>query len=299
MTIRVLPPNLINQIAAGEVVERPASAIKELIENAIDAGATNIVISIEKGGKTYFSVTDNGCGMSSTELELAIQRHATSKLPTDDLLDINFLGFRGEALPSIASVSKMILTSRKADMDSGWQLSVEGGKAKKAVPVPCKIGTTIEVRNLFYATPARLKFLKSEQSEQGAIREVVDKLAMSHPQITFTFNNDLSDGRSCWQRGDCSADDAENDWEVYCDGGLHHVLYCNAAEENKPLLAGKYENCRAEGNSASICDCVARDGTLPMCKCMEENEVSFGCCSAMIAGGMSLAEAEAGGYCDD
>ena len=190
MTIRVLPPNLINQIAAGEVVERPASAIKELIENAIDAGATNIVISIEKGGKAYFSVTDNGCGMSSTELELAIQRHATSKLPTDDLLDINFLGFRGEALPSIASVSKMLLTSRKADMDSGWQLSVEGGKAANPIPVPCKIGTTIEVRDLFYATPARLKFLKSEQSEQGAIREVVDKLAMSHPQITFTFNNE-------------------------------------------------------------------------------------------------------------
>ena len=190
MVIRVLPPNLINQIAAGEVVERPASAIKELMENAIDAGATQIEISIEKGGKNYFSVTDNGCGMTQEELELAIQRHATSKLPSDDLLDINFLGFRGEALPSIASVSKMKIISRKSDMDSGWQLLVEGGKAQNSTPVPCKIGTTIEVRDLFYATPARLKFLKSEQSEQGAVREIVDKLAMSHPEITFTFSNE-------------------------------------------------------------------------------------------------------------
>ena len=190
MTIRVLPPNLINQIAAGEVVERPASAIKELVENAIDAGASQIEISIEKGGKSYFSVTDNGCGMTREELELAIQRHATSKLPSDDLLDINFLGFRGEALPSIASVSKMKIVSRKSDMDSGWQLLVEGGKAQTPTPVPCKIGTIIEVRDLFYATPARLKFLKSEQSEQGAIREVLDRLAMSHPEITFTFNNE-------------------------------------------------------------------------------------------------------------
>ena len=190
MTIRVLPPNLINQIAAGEVVERPASAIKELVENAIDAGADKIEITIENGGKSFFSVTDNGCGMSSQELELAIQRHATSKLPTDDLLDINFLGFRGEALPSIASVAKMKLVSRKADADSGWQLLVEGGKAQKPTPVPCKIGTTIEVRELFYATPARLKFLKSEQSEQAAIREVFDRLAMSHPQISFTLNNE-------------------------------------------------------------------------------------------------------------
>ena len=190
MTIRVLPPNLINQIAAGEVVERPASAIKELVENAIDAGADKIDVTIDKGGKSYFAVTDNGYGMTRDELELAIQRHATSKLPSDDLLDINFLGFRGEALPSIASVAKMKLISRKADMDSGWQLLVEGGKAQSPTPVPCKIGTTIEVRDLFYATPARLKFLKSEQSEQSAIREVLDRLAMSHPEITFTLNNE-------------------------------------------------------------------------------------------------------------
>lgn len=187
MEIRLLPQNLVNQIAAGEVVERPASAIKELIENAIDAGATQIDVRLENGGKTFFSVADNGKGMSAKELPIAIQRHATSKLPTDDLLDINFLGFRGEALPSIASVSKMTITSRTADSDTGWQLVVEGGKAGTPTPAPRALGTTIEVKNLFYNVPARLKFLKSDQSEQGAIREVFDRLAMGNPDITFSL----------------------------------------------------------------------------------------------------------------
>ena len=187
MVIRLLPQNLVNQIAAGEVVERPASAIKELIENAIDAGAPQIDVRLENGGKTFFSVADNGKGMSPEELPIAIQRHATSKLPTDDLLDINFLGFRGEALPSIASVSKMTLTSRTKDSDTGWQLQVEGGKAGTPTPAPRAIGTTIEVKNLFYNVPARLKFLKSDQSEQGAIREVFDRLAMGNPDITFSL----------------------------------------------------------------------------------------------------------------
>ena len=187
MEIRLLPQNLVNQIAAGEVVERPASAIKELIENAIDAGATQIDVRLENGGKTFFSVADNGKGMSAEELPVAIQRHATSKLPTDDLLDINFLGFRGEALPSIASVSKMTITSRTADSDTGWQLVVEGGKAGTPTPAPRSFGTTIEVKDLFYNVPARLKFLKSDQSEQGAIREVFDRLAMGNPDITFSL----------------------------------------------------------------------------------------------------------------
>ena len=187
MVIRLLPQNLVNQIAAGEVVERPASAIKELIENAIDAGASQIDVRLESGGKTFFSVTDNGKGMSAEELPVAIERHATSKLPNDDLLDINFLGFRGEALPSIASVSKMIITSRTEDSDTGWQLQVEGGKAGTPTPAPRAKGTTIEVNNLFYNVPARLKFLKSDQSEQGAIREVFDRLAMGNPEITFSL----------------------------------------------------------------------------------------------------------------
>lgn len=187
MPIRLLPKNLVNQIAAGEVVERPASAIKELIENAIDAGATQIEVRLENGGKTFFSVSDNGKGMSAEELPIAIQRHATSKLPNDDLLDINFLGFRGEALPSIASVAKMTLTSRTMDADTGWQLQVEGGKVGTPTPAPRAQGTTIEVRDLFYNVPARLKFLKSDQSEQGAIREVFDRLAMGNPEITFSL----------------------------------------------------------------------------------------------------------------
>jgi len=188
--LRLLPQTLINQIAAGEVVERPASAIKELIENAIDAGANRIDIRITEGGKSYFSVTDNGKGMTKDELSLAVERHATSKLPDDNLVNITFLGFRGEALPSIASVAKMKITSRPQETPSGWMIEVEGGQKKEPVPAPATYGTTVEVRDLFYATPARLKFLKSEQSEQLAVREVVDKLAMCYPNISFSLENE-------------------------------------------------------------------------------------------------------------
>lgn len=188
--LRVLPQNLINQIAAGEVVERPASAIKELIENAIDAGANRVDIKIEQGGKTYFAVIDNGKGMNREELVLALERHATSKLPDDDLMNINFLGFRGEALPSIASVSHMTLTSRTKEAESGWQIQVDGGNKQNPVPAPSAFGTKIEVKDLFYNTPARLKFLKSDQSEQMAIREIVDRLAMCYPEISFSLENE-------------------------------------------------------------------------------------------------------------
>ena len=190
MSIRLLPQNLINQIAAGEVVERPASALKELIENAIDAKATKIEITVIDGGKKYLSVTDNGQGMTKEELELAVQRHATSKLPSDDLLDINFLGFRGEALPSIASVAKVELTSRPKDQECAWKICVEGGKKTDLSPVAHPLGTTITVRELFFATPARLKFLKSDLSELLAIKEVINKIALAYPQISFTLNND-------------------------------------------------------------------------------------------------------------
>jgi len=188
--LRVLPQNLINQIAAGEVVERPASAIKELIENAIDAEANRIDIKIEMGGKSYFAVTDNGKGMNKEELSIALERHATSKLPDDDLMNINFLGFRGEALPSIASVSHMTLSSRTKDSESGWQVRVDGGTKQSPTPAPCTLGTKIEVKDLFYNTPARLKFLKSDQSEQMAIREIVDRLAMCYPEISFSLENE-------------------------------------------------------------------------------------------------------------
>ncbi len=188
--LRLLPQTLINQIAAGEVVERPASAIKELIENAIDAGANRIDIRITEGGKSYFSVTDNGKGMAKDELSLAVERHATSKLPDDNLVNITFLGFRGEALPSIASVARMKITSRPQETPSGWMIEVDAGHKKEPVPAPATYGTTVEVRDLFYATPARLKFLKSEQSEQLAVREVVDKLAMCYPNISFSLENE-------------------------------------------------------------------------------------------------------------
>lgn len=186
-SIRLLPQNLINQIAAGEVVERPSAALKELIENSIDAGSSQISIKIQEGGKTYFSVTDNGKGMSKEELNLAIERHATSKLPDDDLFCINFLGFRGEALPSIASVAKLTITSRQKGAENAWMIKVEGGIKEEVAPAPAPFGTTVEVRDLFFATPARLKFLKSTQSETLSIKETINRLAMAYPHIHFSL----------------------------------------------------------------------------------------------------------------
>jgi DNA mismatch repair protein MutL len=188
--IRVLPPTLINRIAAGEVIERPASVVKELVENALDAGSTRIDIILEQGGKNRIVVTDNGKGMSRDELTLAVQRHATSKLPSDDLLDIRFLGFRGEALPSIGSVSRMSITSRTVSSENAWQISIEGGDVCEPIPATLATGTSIEVRDLFYATPARLKFLKTERSEIGQAVDMLNRLAMSHPEVSFSLTSD-------------------------------------------------------------------------------------------------------------
>ncbi|MBY0510448.1 MAG: DNA mismatch repair endonuclease MutL [Rhodospirillaceae bacterium] len=190
MTIRLLPPNLVNQIAAGEVVERPASALKELVENAIDAGATRIDIVLNDGGRSLIVVTDNGCGMTPQELMVAVDRHATSKLPSNDLLAINYLGFRGEALPAIGSVARLTVTSRTADADSGWYVVVAGGRKDGPVPAPHPRGTRIEVRDIFFATPARLKFLKTAQTELSYAVDAVERLAMSYPDITFTLTAD-------------------------------------------------------------------------------------------------------------
>ena len=190
MPIRLLPQNLINQIAAGEVVERPAGALKELIENAIDAGSTRIEIAIQNGGKTYFSVTDNGKGMTPEELKLAVERHATSKLPTDDLFQINFLGFRGEALPSIGSIAKLTITSRPKEADEAWQICVDAGIKHTVKPAPGGFGTTVEVRDLFYTIPARLKFLKSNQSEYLCIKDTVNRIAMAYPNIHFQLSDE-------------------------------------------------------------------------------------------------------------
>ena len=193
MTIRILPSTTINRIAAGEVVERPASALKELVENSIDAGARRIDISLRDGGRSFLSVSDDGHGMSRDELSLAVERHATSKLDGDDLEHISTLGFRGEALPSIGSVSRLTLTSRIADSENAWSLSVEGGAKSEPVPAAHPPGTTLEVRDLFFATPARLKFLKTPRTELNHAQDAVKRLAMAHPHIAFTFE---ADGRS-------------------------------------------------------------------------------------------------------
>lgn len=190
--IRRLPAQTVNRIAAGEVIERPASVIKELVENALDAGATQIDIRYEDGGRTVISITDDGKGMDAANLSLAVERHATSKLADDsDLLNIGTMGFRGEALPSIGSVARLSLTSQTEADDSAWELRVVGGEKHDPRPAPRfgLHGTRVEVRDLFYATPARLKFLKSERSESMAISDVVKRLAMANPHVGFTLSN--------------------------------------------------------------------------------------------------------------
>src|SRR6516164_1377849 len=182
MPVRQLPEQIVNRIAAGEVVERPASVVKELVENAIDAGASRIDVFTDGGGRRRIGITDDGSGMKPKDLELAVERHATSKLDDEDLLQIKTLGFRGEALPSIGAVAKLAITTRHAG-----ELSVEGGAKGAIMPAALSQGTRVEVGDLFYATPARLKFLKTERTEAEAIREVVRRLAMARPDIAFTL----------------------------------------------------------------------------------------------------------------
>ena len=189
MPIRRLPETVINRIAAGEVVERPASAVKELVENSLDAGASRIEIGLRDGGKSLIAVTDDGCGMTPEDLSVAIERHATSKLAGDDLFDIRTMGFRGEALPSLGAVSRMAITSRTPDADSAWTIKVEGGAVSAASPAAHPPGTRIEVRDLFYATPARLKFLKSERAETGQVLDTVKRLAMARPDVAFILHD--------------------------------------------------------------------------------------------------------------
>ncbi|MEQ8586839.1 MAG: DNA mismatch repair endonuclease MutL [Thalassobaculaceae bacterium] len=188
-TLRRLPETLVNQIAAGEVVERPASALKELVENALDAGARRIDIVLRDGGRTLIQVTDDGCGMDPDGLSLAVERHATSKLPDDDLTHIATLGFRGEALPSIGAVSRLSITSRARRADAAWRIRVEGGRLSPPEPAALGAGTRVEVRDLFFATPARLKFLKAPRTEQGHAVEIVQRLAMAHPEIAFSLGD--------------------------------------------------------------------------------------------------------------
>ncbi|HTQ33035.1 MAG TPA: DNA mismatch repair endonuclease MutL [Stellaceae bacterium] len=190
MPIRQLPPVLVNRIAAGEVIERPAAAVKELVENAIDAGADRIDITLRDGGQSLIAVADNGGGMTPEELSLAVERHCTSKLPDDNLLEIAALGFRGEALPSIGAVSRLSIVSRPPGTDSAWVIRVEAGTKHAPVPAAHPLGTRVEVRDLFFATPARLKFMKTPRSERDQAVDAIKRLAMAYPGIAFTVTGD-------------------------------------------------------------------------------------------------------------
>ena len=192
--IRKLSDAVVNRIAAGEVVERPASAIKELVENAIDADARRIEISIADGGKRLIRVTDDGRGMTREELPLALERHATSKIDGSDLLAIRSFGFRGEALPSIGAVARLTITSRAAGSTDAWKIAASAGRITGPDPAALSAGTIVEVRDLFFATPARLKFLKSDRAEQIAVGDVVKRLALAHPEVGFRLLDASEEG---------------------------------------------------------------------------------------------------------
>ena len=187
MPVRQLSEAVVNRIAAGEVVERPASVVKELVENALDAGASRIDVLTDGGGRRLIRVADNGEGMTRADLALAVERHATSKLADDDLVSIRTLGFRGEALPSIGAVARLSISTRHAGEPHAWAIEVDAGAKSELKPAALGAGTRVEVRDLFYATPARLKFLKQDRTEAEAVREVVRRLAMSRPDTAFTL----------------------------------------------------------------------------------------------------------------
>jgi DNA mismatch repair protein MutL len=195
--IKILPENLTNKIAAGEVVERPASVVKELVENALDSGCSDVVVEVEQGGKRLIRVTDDGCGMSREDALLALERHATSKIRDDaDLFNLVTLGFRGEALPSIASVARLHLTTREGGRTEGTEIYAEGGRIKEVKACGMAEGTVIAVRNLFFNTPARLKFMKSNETEAGHIGDLLTKLAISRPEVRFTY---VCDGKTVFR----------------------------------------------------------------------------------------------------
>lgn len=190
MTIKLLSESTINRIAAGEVIERPASVVKELVENAVDAGSTKIDIILERAGKNLIIISDDGIGMTDKELEIAVERHTTSKLDETDFLNIHTFGFRGEALPSIAAISKMLITSKKRDNQKAFQIKLIGGDEKQITASIHNEGTKIEIRDLFFATPARLKFLRTDKTELAATVDVVKKIALAHPEISFSLTHD-------------------------------------------------------------------------------------------------------------
>ncbi|MBQ2202754.1 MAG: ATP-binding protein, partial [Clostridia bacterium] len=208
--IHVLKPQVANQIAAGEVVERPASVVKELVENAIDAGATSVTVRIENGGMRSITVIDNGCGIAREDCRNAFLRHATSKISTaDDLSHVLTLGFRGEALASIASVSRVTMTTRPKGAEVGTRLLLDNGTAVSEEDSSCVFGTTFVVEELFASVPARLKFLKSARTEAGYIGDYIGKMILARPEISFRYE---SDGKTVY--------------ETYGDGNLYNAVFC-------------------------------------------------------------------------
>ncbi|HRT82482.1 MAG TPA: DNA mismatch repair endonuclease MutL, partial [Oscillospiraceae bacterium] len=225
--INVLPKNIAELIAAGEVVERPASVVKETLENSIDAGATSITVEIKNGGITYIRITDDGSGIEKEDIEKAFLSHATSKISTaDDLNAIFTLGFRGEALASIAAVSKVEVLSRVEGEDIGSHLIIEGGEKVMHDDAGCPVGTTLIVRDIFYNVPARMKFLKRDVTEANYIADIVDKVALSHPEISFRF---IRDGKQ--------------ELLTPGDGNLYNTVYALFGKEfASGLLEAKYSN---------------------------------------------------------
>ncbi len=236
-TIRQLDESVVNRIAAGEVVERPASAVKELVENAVDAGATRIEIEYAAGGKSLLRVTDDGCGMAPEELPLALTRHATSKIDGSDLLAIRSFGFRGEALPSLAAVGRLTLTSRAATGE-GARLAVSGGRAEPVRPAAMRRGTVAELRDLFYATPARLKFLRSDRAEAQAIADVVKRLAMAEPFLGIRLSDVTGEGEG---REVFRVEPGQGDLFDALHGRLAKVLGAGFAENALRISAAREE----------------------------------------------------------
>ena len=243
--IRQLDDAAINRIAAGEVVERPASAVKELVENALDAGARRVDVAYAQGGKTLIRVTDDGCGISPDDLPLALSRHATSKIDGSDLLNIHTFGFRGEALPSLGAVGRLAITSRAAGHD-GAEISVSGGQMAKVKPAALNSGTTVTLRDLFFATPARLKFMRTDRAEAQAITDIVKRLAMAEPFVAFTLR-DVSDGGE--GRVTFRADAETGDLFDALHGRLARILGADFAD-NALKIDAEREGLRMTGYAA-------------------------------------------------
>ncbi|MCZ4268718.1 DNA mismatch repair endonuclease MutL [Rhodobacteraceae bacterium G21628-S1] len=243
--IRQLDDSAINRIAAGEVVERPASAVKELVENAIDAGATRITVEIADGGKTLIRVIDNGCGMTPEDLPLALSRHATSKIDGSDLLNIHTFGFRGEALPSLGAVGRLTITSRAEGYDAA-QMRVAGGHLEPVKPAALRQGTIVELRDLFFATPARLKFMRTDRAETQAISDTVKRLAMAEPAVGFTLRDVSGGGEG---RVSFRADPMSGDLFDALHGRLAHVIGREFAENALKIDATR-EGIRLYGYAA-------------------------------------------------